>query len=171
MTQVYGDSITIERNFVAGTDISSGTTYAAGDVVGSVMTLGAGIGAANSFSVGGGGRDQGHVFLQTLTLIDKTTQAVEFDVLFFDSSPTTPANNSAANFTDAQLASSCIGHCTIATTDYVTLSSGSVACIRNVGLQMQPATSGTIYAVAVTQGTPDYAGGGLTFKFAFSRDK
>lgn len=158
MAQVAGYSVVVTAT---PTISSAATAYAANDQIGDIQTLEAGHPA----------RARGMVVLQSFTLVDAGKQNAEIDVLFFNSHVTAVADNAAADFSDASLKSCCVGHITVTSYDYVDVASASVACLRNVGLMMEPAQSSTVYAVPVTRGTPTYTSASdLIFKYGFAQD-
>lgn len=165
MTVVYGDSLTVTKQ---PTISSAATAYADGDMVGDIQTLPCGQGADSSFSAGSG-RNQAPVLLQDVTIVEQSTQSATFDILFFDSEVTTSADNAAAEISDAQMASSCIGVVTVDT--WNTLASNAVGTKANAGLLLKPSTSGTVWAVPVIRTASTFTvASGLVFKYGFSRD-
>lgn len=91
--------------------------YSAGDGVGGLLKFAQ---AAGAFS---------NAVLQSLVVKEKGTQKAALSFLFFREAPTgIPADNGAFTFTAADLAK-CVGRVEVATTDYVTLGTYSVAVV------------------------------------------
>ena len=66
--------------------------------------------------------------------------------------------NSAANISDANASAGIQGIVTVETTDWITISGTSVACIKNIGLPVK-AVSGTddlYFSIVNATGTPDW---------------
>jgi hypothetical protein len=157
MSQVYGDSVivTVTPTITAG-------AYSAGDQVGGLQTIAAGYPA----------RPKGSLLIQSITIIDKASQKAAMEIIFWSAAPTVVADNAAANYSDSDLGSKCVGKVTVAATDYATLAANSVATIPNVGLLMSPDAASTVYATVMTTGTPTYAAtNDLVFKYGLGRDK
>lgn len=158
MAQAYGDSVikSVTPTITAG-------AYLAGDQIGAVQTL----------DVGYTGRPNASVLLQSVTIIDAASQNAEMDIVFWSSAPTDPGDNNPASYSDAQVASKCLGVVQIETSRYSTLAVNSVASEPNVGLLLAPDGSNyTVYATVVSRGTPTYTAiNDLTFKYGFARDK
>jgi len=147
----YSNSIRITPTITAG-------AYSADDALGNEMELDFGVKTIGTWDA---------YTLQSVSLVDKGKQDAEIDVLFFDASVTPASDNAAADFTDAQLAANFLGIVTISGSDYGDLNDNSVATVKNVGLQLRPVDgTGSIYAYAVTRGTPTYTSTtDLVFKF------
>jgi hypothetical protein len=146
--------------------------YTAADQLGAEMVIDTGI-----------SDDKVHTayVIQSISVVDLASAENAIDLLFFDASVTPAADNAAADFTDAELKASFLGHANIAATDYVTMADNSVGTFRNVGLQLKiktasagsAATKATskIYCYAVVQGTTAYAGTtDLQFNFHLAAD-
>ena len=132
--------------------------YTANDQVGGIQTI-TGVNASG-FNL---------AFLKSVVVVDEAKQKAALTIFLFDELPTVASSNNAAiDIVDAQLTAKCIGHVTVAAGDYQDVSAGSVACVR-VEMPVKPnKVNGTIYAVAMTTGTPTYgAADDLTFKYAF----
>ncbi len=120
--------------------------YTAGDNVGGKLTL---LDSVLRHSVSG--------IIQGITIVDQAKQSAALDVLFFRSDPsnTTFTNNAALDVADADLLT-CIGHVSIAASDYCALADNSVATKMGLGLAYA-APQATIYAALIARGTPTYA--------------
>lgn len=109
--------------------------YSSGDRMGSLMTL---TGACQS------GRASR---LVSVTLVDGSAVGEAVSILFFKSTPTiASADNAALDMTDAN-AALCVGHVSIATTDYVATSSNKIACLRDLNLVMPSGEGGDLFAL------------------------
>ena len=137
----------------------STSAYTANDQLGGIMTL-----AGVSKSGGQVG------VLQNVVIVDKAKQSLALDILFFDELPTVASSDNAAlDITDAEVADKCLGSISIVAGDYVALNASSVATKVTGILALRPKKDATIYAVAVTRGTPTYGStSDLVFKFTFS---
>jgi len=131
--------------------------YTANDQVGGIQTI-AGV------CQGGGSL----CLLRQLTIVDRGKQKAAMTVFFFEELPTVASvNNGEANVTDAEMAGKAIAVVSIAAVDYRDLSGNSTATVAP-NLAMKPLASATLYAVAVTTGTPSYvAATDLVFKYTF----
>lgn len=151
------------RQLIDVTPTLDTSAYGSGDRVGTIHTI-----------TGAGPAGFSAAVLESVTVIDKDGQGVALTILFFESLPTVAsADNAAIDLADAQ-AAKCIGHVTIATTDYVATASNTIASkVIASGLPLTPARTGvqeTIYAVVKSGGTPTYTASGLTFRYCFRWD-
>lgn len=140
--------------------VSTTPAYTAGDQVGGIQTLTKAAYDVNRFCE-----------LAQLTITDKGGQSAALSILLFDQLPTVASSDNAAlDITDAEIAAKAIGNITIASTDYVSTASNSVAC-KTFSLPIASQTNGgNLYAVVKTTGTPTYASTtDLTFKWVFRR--
>lgn len=144
--------------------VESTPDYSAGDTIGGIQTI---TGAARS-----SGKP---TVLQELVLIDKANQKIALDVLFFDSSPSTPSTgattteNSAFQF--GVDISKFIARVPIAATDYVTINSIGIADLKNIGAVMVPSGSANLFAVVVAGGTINLAStSDYIFRYKFFQD-
>lgn len=108
--------------------------------------------------------------LKSIAILDTAKQKVAFDIFFFNSQPTVAsADNAAIDISDAEMAK-CIGHVSIATTDYCTdLAANSFATKSDINLVLKGAapTTGAVkhlYAVLVSRGAPTYTASALTIQ-------
>jgi hypothetical protein len=116
------------------------TAYAAGDVVGGLLTFGAG---------------QAHGIVETAVLVGTAAEATkpELDLFFFSEPPTVAADNAAFVPTDDQMINTCLGVITFLAADFHVGSANGVA--HNV-LHQNPsvsflAPSGLFYGVLVAR--------------------
>lgn len=173
MSIIYGDSLIVTRQ---PTISSAATAYAAGDMVGAAQTLPCGHGATTDYADGtvrsvGSPRNKAPVYLQSVTVIEQSTQQAGLDILFFSVLPTTTADNAAADISDMIMSDYCIGAVRVASTDYMTLASNCVASKVGIGLLLEPIASGTVWAVTVIRSATTYTvASGLVFHYGFSRE-
>lgn len=145
----------------------SAGAYAVGDAIGSraplLAVLRPGVGTG---------------ILQSLTVFDAAKQSQPIDFLFFSQEPSnSTATDNAAVVVAAADVPYFLGKVSVTEDDYIPLpgaGGGSVATVGNVGLVLKvPASTGlgagTVWVVAVTQGTPTYAGA-LQFGFGVLQD-
>ena len=145
-------------SFVEITPTVDTAIYASGDRVGSIQTI---LGANE-----GGGR---LTTLQGLVVVDKSKQKSVLTLFFFDELPAVAsADQAAADITDAEMVDKCLGYVAIAAADYRDLANNSTATVKDINLYLKPKTSGTLYAVLVSGGTPTYTStSDLCFKYTF----
>lgn len=132
---------------------TSTSIYASGDQIGVEVEL---PGACNAGEPS---------VLRSLTVIDKSKQKADLDILLFDEDPTNAvADNAAADISDAEMADKAIGIVSVATGSYKDLTANSIATI-SPGLMVR---GSTLYALVVCRGTPTYTGtSDLVLKAAF----
>ena len=111
--------------------------------------------------------------LNSLVVTDRANQKALLDIWLFSILPTgTYTDNGAPTVSAADFAK-LIGHVQIAVTDYTSIDSKAVACLRGLGLALQGAGAGSkdLYAVITTTGTPTYSStSDLTLQFGFVQD-
>lgn len=145
--------------------VSASSAYTAEDQVGGIMTIEGACQKMNSNSS-----------LISLIVTDKAKQSAALTVFFFDELPTVASSDNAAiDITDAEMLDKCVGHVTVAASDYQSVSGSSVACLGAAGTKApsfkSKTSGGKLYAVVKTTGTPTYgATGDLSFKFTFAQD-
>lgn len=133
-----------QRRVITVTPTVDTAIYASGDQLGSLMTLSGAL----------PGNPQG--VIDSLTIVDKSSQKSVLNVLFFSASPTvTSSDNAALNISDSEMASKCLGYVPVAAADYKDLSASAVATIRNVGLNVSR-SGDDLYAIILSGGTPTY---------------
>jgi hypothetical protein len=128
----------------ASTDTAA---YASGDLIADTQQLDAFFNKADGRGV-----------INSITIIDEEAQAVKFYILFHSTNTSMGSENSAANISDANASAGIQGIVTVETTDWVTISGTSVACIKNIGLPVK-AVSGTddlYFSIVNATGTPDW---------------
>jgi hypothetical protein len=126
--------------------ITSGSAYAAGNVVGGLLTF-----AGMARAAGQGG------VLQSALLRDKSGQSASYDLFLFDSAPTTPGDKTAVALSAADLAK-CVGVVPLSGTALGAASTMGVISSLGVGLAFRLGAGTSLYAILVTRGTPTYAG-------------
>ncbi len=133
--------------------------YAAGQVVGGVMTLTGALRAAILSGTWTG-----------VQVVEKSTQKAPMDIVIFTSNPT------AANFADHSAPTwtndydKIIGITNIVAANYSTLSTSSGANLGNLYKRVN-GTTANLYAVAICNGAPTYASAShLYFTFYFEQD-
>ena len=128
------------RRYKVTPTVSTSPTYAANDVVGSILTFS---GLRNGT-------------LQAITICDNAAQAVDYLLVLFESAPTTIADNATFDIADADLDK-------IIYQDSLTSSSNRQAFTDNsyhylYGLSVPLwSAGGTVYGFLITTGTPTYA--------------
>jgi hypothetical protein len=173
MSQIYGDSLVITKQ---PTISSASTAYVAGDQVGAAQTLPCGHGADTLYYDGttrslGSPRNRAPVYLQSIQIVEQSTQQAGLDIFFFSTLPTTVADNAAADISDTIMSDYCIGAVRVASTDYMTMASNCVASKVGIGLLLEPVASGTVWAVPVIRSATTYTlASGLVFNYGFSRE-
>lgn len=142
---------------VAGATVGvDASTYAAGDLVGSKLTL------SNAYPV-----ESKEPYLHSITVQDLDEQNAELDFVFFDSDPedTTFTDDAELDIADADLPK-IIGFATITASDYCAFADSSVGTVGNLGIACKPAVN-TLYCAIVSRGTPTYTANGLSVVFGF----
>jgi hypothetical protein len=131
-------------------DVTASTdtaVYASGDLIADTQQLDA------FFN-----KTDGRGVINSITIIDEEAQAVKFYILFHSASTSMGSENSAANISDANASAAIQGIVTVETTDWITISGTSVACIKNIGLPVK-AVSGTddlYFSIVNATGAPDW---------------
>lgn len=111
--------------------------YAAGDLFGELQQI-----TGASKAVGGGVRIDG------ITVVDKDSEAPEFDILFFNDSITAGTDNAVFAPSDADLIKFRAG-VSILAADWSTFSTNSVAYLPNLGMVVPELVSADLYFVVV----------------------
>jgi hypothetical protein len=109
----------------------------------------------------------GRVVLDSLTVTDGANQKAALTVLFFESDPTAATITNNAAFALSTDLTKVVGKVNVLTTDYETIDSKAVACLRGLNLTLEASGSATIYAACLTTGTPTYAVSSLRFCYGF----
>lgn len=141
----------------------STSIYAALDIIGGTQTL------TSAMRVSGGSG-----VLQTITVADDDNEKVALEILLFDSAPSggTYADQGALAHAAGDI-DKFLGKVSIASSDYVTVVTGSLAvATKTVGLPVKAVGSANLYAIIlVGSGTPTYtATSDLDLAFGFLRD-
>lgn len=141
------------------------SAYASGDRVGTVMEF------TNAMDDASG---TGTVV--SLVILDKAAQGSALTLLLFNDSPTVAsADNAALDISDAEMAK-CIGAIPIATGDYVTTASNSIATVRGINLLIGSTKSATnltgksIFGLLKSGGSPTYAASSLIVNLCIKQD-
>jgi len=147
---------------LSGADIGAGASaYAAGDAIGSVITL------SDVFL-----NASGQSTLMSVAIGDGNSQAQDLEILVFDSNPTgsTITDNAAVSISSDELSLSC-GSVLVSSADYKAYATNSVATVRNIGMPVWN-NNGTanLYLVVVSRGTPTYNANGLSMSLTFYQD-
>lgn len=108
--------------------------------------------------------------LRQISVVDKAKQSVAITVLLFDALPTVASSNNAAiDITDAEMADKALASVSVAAGDYVALANSSLATKATTTPVKAAAESSTLYAVALTTGTPTYGStSDLVFRLHFT---
>jgi hypothetical protein len=140
------------------TPIITAGAYAANDQVGGLITLNA----------MGFPKNPSSLKLISVSVSDASAQSAPLEIFFFDNDPLqTSADNDPMTITDANI-TKCMGFVTIASGDYKTLPSNSVACRDQIMKKLYTNEKGQIFALVRTTGTPTYgATNALNIKFEF----
>jgi hypothetical protein len=138
----------------------STSAYSAGFTVGAIQTL------ANAFT------SQSTGILESLILLDKSNQKAPMDILLFDANPTNATTTDHATFVISTDDLKVIGRVSVAAGDYVTIASGEAVAIKTgLGIALKAAAAGTtLYAVAITSGTPTYSATALQWVWGILQD-
>lgn len=141
------------RKIVGATPTLDTNAYAAGDHMGTLITL---TGLLGDFNQG---------LLESLAVVDKGKQSKGFTVLLFSSEPTlVSVDNAALDISDADVASKCLGAFSVAAADYDALNASSVATIKNIGIELT-GTDGAVYAMLMADEAQTHAAADLVLKF------
>lgn len=148
----------------SGTTVGvSGAAYSAGDVIGDQSPIK--LAKAARVRLGTG-------VIHSVTVYDKSAQALELDIIFFDSRPssTTFTDNSALTLSDLDI-EKVIGTVTIGAGDYVSFAASAVGTKTAINLPFQSRNvEGDIYIAVLTQGAPTYAADELSIAVGIFQD-
>lgn len=136
------------------------SAYGSGDQIGSKLTV-----TGPSSGSGSGCR------IEKVVVVDKASQKSNLKIWLFNDDPTVAsADQAAANVSDTELVSKCIGVIAVSgSTDYADLSAASVATVKPDLVVKPKAGTNTLYALVVSGGTPTYTSASdLTIKLTFS---
>jgi hypothetical protein len=121
--------------------ISAGSAYAAGDVVGGLLTF-------NVYSAGGGGT------IRRIALIDSDNEKAALRLYLFSTAPTSIADNAAFAPSAADL-KKLLDVVAFAADDYTTVNSRAFIVERDLDLDYETA-DGRVYGYLVCDATPTY---------------
>lgn len=141
----------------------SGAAYSAGDVIGDQSPIK--LEKAARVRLGTG-------VIHSVTVYDKSAQAAELDLIFFDSNPssTTFTDNGALTMSDVDI-EKIIGTVTIGGGDYVSFAASAVGTKTALNLPFQArTTTGDIYVAILTQDTPTYVADELSIAVGIFQD-
>lgn len=133
--------------------------YSAGNVVGGLITLTGAVGGSATTAL-----------LHKVTLMAKSAQSGQFDVIFFHSNPTN------STFTDKTALSVNVLDfdkitAVVHVTDWTNLGTPSIGVASNLAISVRGVNSQTMYAVVVARGTPTFAStSDVTANFVFIQD-
>jgi hypothetical protein len=153
--EVGGSSITVTPTHTVDTAV-----YAAGDTVGTIITI------ANAFRASGKA-----AILQSIRILDRSNQKPTGNLLFFNASPSaaTTTDNAAFVYSTDDLLG--VARVPIVASDYVTINSKAVANLSNLGRLVYATTGTSLFVVFVTDGAPDFvASTDLSISYSFLRD-
>ena len=109
----------------------------------------------------------GKSVLETVCLLDEDDQAAAVINLFFlRSNVALGTANNAISISDAD-ARELIGWVSLAATDFADLIASRFACVRNVGLIVQPTTGTSIWVAGQCAGTPTQTASGIKLRLGF----
>lgn len=134
--------------------------YAAGDLVGSKLTLAGAVRAA-----GGGG------IIQSVRISDKAKQNSPLDVIFFAADPALSVftDNGVATVHDTDLAL-ISGHVSLTASDYASFADNSVATKSGLGQAFRLDSGTSLFAVIVARGAPTYTAGDIELEVSILQD-
>jgi hypothetical protein len=160
-----GVAIEGKSKIVSATPTLDTNIYASGDRVGTVMEF------SNAMD-----DSSGTGTIVSVTVLDKAGQGSALSLLLFNDLPTVAsADNAAIDISDAEMAK-CVGVIPIASGDYVTTASNSIATVRGVNLLVQSAKSAnsltgkSLFGVLKSGGTPTYAASSLVVSLCIKQD-
>ena len=127
--------------------VSSGAAYAAGNVVGGLLTF-----AGMARTAGQGG------VLQSALLRDKSGQNTNYDLFLFDAAPAAPSDRTAIVQLAAADLAKCVGVVSFSGQALGAASTMGVQTVGGLGLAFKLTSGTTLFGILVTRGTPTYAG-------------
>lgn len=141
---------------VALTPVCDTLAYTAADVLFATVEV------PNAVRVSGG-----KAILESVVVLDEDDQAAAaMDLYFLRSNVALGTVNEAISITDAN-AREIQGFVPIAATDFKDLIASRVACVKNIGLVLQPTTGTSVYVAATTAGTPTQTASGIKLRLGF----
>lgn len=152
----------MQTNFTVATirPVITPAAYGAADQIGAPLPL------------SGALPNQKTAILESIVVLDTAAQNTGYVVTFFNQLPSvTSADNAIIEITDANAKVQMIGNVIVSATDIVNYGTGntcSMISARNIGLVLQRATDGELYALLRPTSTPTYgAADNLTIHFGF----
>lgn len=106
--------------------------------------------------------------LHSVAVLDKSDQAIAFDILIFDQTITTGTLNNAFSPSDADMAN-CLGAINVPAAGFFDCANSQLNFIGNIGMVVKSTTT-SLYFVLVSRGTATYAANGIQIKFGFLSD-
>jgi len=138
--------------------ISAGTAYASGDALGGKLMFGDAV--RQDIKTGR---------ITKVVVIDNAKQLAPLDLVLFDRTFTSAADNAPFDPTDADM-QNCIGHLSVAAADYASFVNNSIATVDNISFGYT-LDGTTLYGQMVVRGTPTYvATDDLTIILTVERD-
>lgn len=105
--------------------------------------------------------------LVSVTLLDEDDQtAAVIDLYFLRSNVVFGVANSAPSISDAN-AREIQGWVSLLAADFKDVGGAKVACVRNLGLLLQPTTGTSVYVAGVCAGTPTQTASGIKLRLGF----
>lgn len=105
--------------------------------------------------------------LQSVVILDGDDQAVDFDLVFSNATPTLGTINSAVSISDAD-ATKIIGYVRLsASTDANDTINSHIYCKTGLGLVLKGSTASLWVAGVIRSGTPTYTASGMKIKLGF----
>lgn len=123
--------------------ITSGSAYAAGQAIGSTITMPK-------------MQDFGFGTILNLALIDKSNQKSAIDVLIFNQPLASPQTDKTTLSITAADAANLIGHIALVAGDYADLSASASATKYNLWMAAAGGVDNNVYVQLVSRGTPTY---------------
>lgn len=109
----------------------------------------------------------GRAEIVSLTVLDEDDNAAAIMTLYFlRANVSLGTANAAISITDAN-AREIIGVVNIAVADWSDLIASRLACIRNIGILVEPTTGTSIWVAAATAGTPTQTASGIKLRIGF----
>lgn len=137
---------------------TSTSIYVAGYTVGGKQTL---ANAVRSPKTG---------VLESLIITDASNQSAAMDIFIFDDDPAAATTTDHAAFAFSTDLTKAIARISVGATDYVTVNAAATAVKSGLGIAVKSANTTSLYAVAVTSGTPTYSASALQFVWGFLQD-
>jgi hypothetical protein len=147
-------------NIIQKNPTISTSAYSANNVVGGIQTLAGAVRKPNGFAV-----------LESVSVIDAAAQGAQLSIFFFKALPTggTYADHGGLTLAAADLPNF-LGKVDIAAANYDPTGSGVKSATGTaLGLAVQGDSSGNVYAIATTTGTPTFTALALTFNYGFTQ--